>query len=240
VAAALCSKGDTIIEIGANVGTETVGFRDIVGSHGRIVAFEPLPSNVQALNDLKVLNGWSNVDVFPFAVGDAPKTVEFVPPPNKHTSGVGHIACGPRTTSPQTLPVDCVSLDSFAEKLGKARAIFCDAEGLDVQVLSGARAYLARHQPAMSVESFPRLLQRAGSSVEELFSQAHEAGYEVFRIWRFGVSLVMNLAGTRPCNWLLLPKQRVVLARRCSRSILTCAVLPCVLGLNPLCRKHSD
>lgn len=31
IAGAICSQGDTIVEVGANVGTETLGFADIVG-----------------------------------------------------------------------------------------------------------------------------------------------------------------------------------------------------------------
>jgi hypothetical protein len=34
IALATCARGDTIVEIGANVGTETVGFSDIVGPAG--------------------------------------------------------------------------------------------------------------------------------------------------------------------------------------------------------------
>src|SRR5688572_28766782 len=41
VAIAVTRPGDTIIEVGANIGTETVGFADIVGPSGRVMAFEP-------------------------------------------------------------------------------------------------------------------------------------------------------------------------------------------------------
>src|ERR1700737_4902683 len=41
-----CKPGDTIVEVGANVGTETIGFADIVGVGGHVYAFEPLPSNI--------------------------------------------------------------------------------------------------------------------------------------------------------------------------------------------------
>src|SRR5688572_17131794 len=36
IAKALAAPGDTIIEVGANVGTETVGFSDVVGASGRV------------------------------------------------------------------------------------------------------------------------------------------------------------------------------------------------------------
>src|SRR5690606_10295851 len=56
IALAICEPGDTIIEIGANIGTETVGFADIVGGEGRVFAFEPFPDNVQSLKHLAELH----------------------------------------------------------------------------------------------------------------------------------------------------------------------------------------
>ena len=43
---AIFAPGDTIVEVGANVGTETIGFSDIVGRSGRVIAFEPVPANI--------------------------------------------------------------------------------------------------------------------------------------------------------------------------------------------------
>ena len=42
----MTNNGDVILEVGANVGTETVSYADIVGPDGIVHAFEPVPSNV--------------------------------------------------------------------------------------------------------------------------------------------------------------------------------------------------
>src|SRR5438093_3231254 len=41
IATAVCRAGDVVVEVGANIGTETIGFADIVGPSGRVYAFEP-------------------------------------------------------------------------------------------------------------------------------------------------------------------------------------------------------
>lgn len=41
VCSAVCGAGSSIIEVGGNVGTETVCFADIVGREGHVVALEP-------------------------------------------------------------------------------------------------------------------------------------------------------------------------------------------------------
>src|SRR3954452_14535819 len=49
VALALCGPGDLIVEVGADVGTESVGHPACVGAVGSATACEPSPSNLDAL-----------------------------------------------------------------------------------------------------------------------------------------------------------------------------------------------
>src|SRR5256885_16943119 len=41
--AQLLKPGMTVVEVGANIGSHTLAFAPLVGSHGRVVAFEPHP-----------------------------------------------------------------------------------------------------------------------------------------------------------------------------------------------------
>jgi hypothetical protein len=80
-AVALCEPGDTIVEAGANVGMETVGFSDIVGGDGKVVAFEPVPSSLDALRDSLLIARHRNVEMLPFALGDAELMARLEVPP---------------------------------------------------------------------------------------------------------------------------------------------------------------
>lgn len=42
-------SGDTVVDVGANIGTHTVTFAAIVGHAGSVLAFEPQPSSFQLL-----------------------------------------------------------------------------------------------------------------------------------------------------------------------------------------------
>lgn len=91
IALAVCSPRDRIIEIGANIDTEMVGFADIVGRKGCVYAFEPFPDNVRAIQTNVTLDGLNHVTVFAVAVGAADGQIQFVAPPDKHASGVGFV-----------------------------------------------------------------------------------------------------------------------------------------------------
>jgi len=234
VALAVCAKGDTIIEIGANIGTETIGFSDIVGRTGHVHAFEPFPENLKAIQSNIALNNLDNVTLYPLAIGAQNGQVSFVVPPDRHASGVGYIT---RSDSADgAIKVECVTLDSLGDRLGKARAIFMDVEGAEIEVLQGARNYIAEVQPVIVLEASPVCLERAGHDLGALHKQLTEQNYKPFRISRFGVADI-DLHTRRAGNWLCVPASQTEMAESADRMIKRCGLMPCVLGLNPLVRK---
>lgn len=235
IARALCSRGDTIIEVGANVGTETIAFRDIVGAEGKVCAFEPLPSNLEKIRKVSLINHWSNVVIYPLALDRQAGVAQFATPPDKHASGVGHLAPADSKPSVETIQITCAVLDEIHREVGAARLICSDTEGAETRVFQGARAYLKRYKPAVVVEASPKLLERCGSSIHELAATFSGLDYSIFAIERFRVSPWSGACPEKPCNWLCLHGSHRELAGKCSRMIFLSAVLPCVRGLNPLC-----
>src|SRR6266540_3023338 len=45
-------SGETVLDVGANVGAHTVFFSHLVGPRGRVYSFEPVPANVTAMRAL--------------------------------------------------------------------------------------------------------------------------------------------------------------------------------------------
>jgi FkbM family methyltransferase len=236
LAGAVCSSGDTIVEIGANVGTETVGFRDVVGSSGKVFAFEPVPANLEALRTLTLVNGWDNVQIMPWAIGEAEARLAFALPPHKHASGVGHFAASKDAGTAQTIEVQCRRLDSLIDEIGPAAAVFCDAEGAETMILRGGRQYLSRFKPVFVLEASPKHLARAGSSLGELHGTLQSIGYEPFAVGRFGLGPITDLLQPGTSNWFCAHRSMIHLVSRGSSAIARCGLMPCLRGLNPLCR----
>ena len=51
IAKTVCQKKGSIIEVGANIGTETIGFTDIVENNHQVYAFEPVPYLFKSLEE---------------------------------------------------------------------------------------------------------------------------------------------------------------------------------------------
>jgi len=235
VALALCSPGDTIIEIGANVGTETVGFSDIVGPFGKVYAFEPLTSNLINLNDTIKLNQFKNVIVFPFAVSNEVKNAHFVTPINKHMSGVGHILGNGEKVLSELVEVRCISLDSIEEKIGPAKMIYMDIEGAEINALRGARRYITKHRPYIVLEASPKLLSKQGSSINDLFSELDCLGYTIYDIARFKL-VVSKRKIFKAKNIFCVPTNSLCNINSINNVILLAGFLPCIPRINPITR----
>ena len=64
----LCGTNDVIVEVGANIGTHTLALSQIVGSNGRVYAFEPQRVVFQTLCANLALNSITNVECFQLTV----------------------------------------------------------------------------------------------------------------------------------------------------------------------------
>jgi FkbM family methyltransferase len=236
VASFLCRKGDTIVEVGANVGTETLAFADIVGRAGHVHAFEPFPGNLAQLREVIHRALLTQVEIIPAAVADVPGYLEFSPPPDGW-SGSGHLAVDAPLHGPRdTIKVETTTLDAhFKSTAGKVHFLSIDAEGAETTILGGAAALIARDHPVIVVEAEPALLRTFGTSLSELKAKLESFGYRVFTIGRFGLH-EPETDSDRNWNWVALPPSRVAEAGALSRYLFQCAVLPWVPLLHPMAR----
>jgi FkbM family methyltransferase len=238
IAIALCSPGENILEIGANIGTETVGFADIVGKNGSVYAVEPLPSNLTALQKAVLLNRHHNINVLPFVIGDECKKVKFVVPPFTTASGLGHIlgANENAKAAASTIELECVTLDSLSDRIGQVRLVFIDAEGAEPMILAGGKNFLSKHRPTIVLEAHPKYLHRAGFSLSELRNRITALGYEIFDICRLGLTKP-KLQSTAVSNWLCVHSTRIADISSANRYVRVCGLLPCIPGVNPMSRR---
>lgn len=241
LAQSLVSPGNLIVEIGANVGTETVNLADMVGESGTVHAFEPFSVNA----DLLTLNlgryDRRNVRVHRLAVSDRAGELRFRVPPAS-MSGVGHLLPEvPSGTDKSSGPFEMVkvrSLDSLTGSWGAVDLLICDAEGEEVRILRGGRETIERYRPPLILEAAPLWLRRSGSSALGLFDILSEMGYRSFEVRRFGLRALSRAdaaSATSTANWLSLPAPETASAlRRVRREFYRCAWSPPVWRLNPL------
>jgi FkbM family methyltransferase len=235
IAMALCRPGDTIVEVGAHIGTETISYAAIVGATGRVIAFEPMPDNLAALEGNLRMNRLDNVTVLPQALSDTQGVVDFAIGGGSG-SGAGHLRAPGDRRDASYIRVQTTTLDAAVfEQAKPIRMLFIDAEGAELGILRGGGRLLSRDTPHLVLEASERHLSRAGTSIAALRDDLTARGYDVHRISRWGLQPAgaQRTAG----NWLCVHRSRRNAAGAARRSLLRAGVSPCVRGLNPLTRR---
>lgn len=163
--------GDTVVDVGANIGTHTVAFANLAGPTGTVHAFEPQPRLFQMLCGNVALNCLENVCCHAQAVGDANGEISIpqLPPPYAFFN----YGAVPLTLSlPVTVPATMTRLDAI--KLDKCQVIKIDAEEMEAQVIAGATETIARCQPVLYVENDRR------EASKKLSPLLKEIGYRAY------------------------------------------------------------
>ncbi len=236
IANTLCASGDCIIDIGSNIGTETLLFAKAVGSRGTVVAFEPMPENFATLEDLKALNRLDQLKLRQQAVSDRPGELRFLPASDEWSTGVGRIA-DEGTHADNEIVVPSVTLDSLitAGEVPDPDLLVMDVEGVELFVLRGAAEMLGRAHPSIILEIQPRLLGNHDLTPAAMHEHLTGLGYRCLDISTWGLAPV-NLDPERGTNWLCLHAERLNVdqtAARITGRLRRAAILPLVRGLNP-------
>lgn len=168
-------EGDTVVDLGANIGYFTILAAKLVGRNGKVFAFEPGPKNFEYLSKNIELNNYQNVKVEQKAVSDRNgKTKLFLCPYDSghHTinqsNGIEAYRLG-RPGKVSSIDIETVALDNYLkEKTEKVNVMKIDIEGAEALAFSGMKEILARNKDIrIFLEFFPLLIEKMGNSPQE-------------------------------------------------------------------------
>jgi FkbM family methyltransferase len=147
------TQGSVVFDLGAHVGFHTLLASVLVGSQGKVFAFEPMPANLVYLKKHLQLNRVTNVTVIEAAVSDCSGIAYFEV---SSSSFQGHLS------SQGTLQVKTVSLDELVAKgeIPNPDYIKVDVEGAEMEVLSGAKSVLTKAHPTIFLATHGDDIQR--------------------------------------------------------------------------------
>ncbi len=162
--------GMTAIDIGANLGVYCLPMARLVGSGGRVFAYEPGGDTRALLEQSRDINELSNLTVGPVALSD-----------NEREAILGTAASSELralTTSGAGERVHVTSLDREDSVRGWGNPDFVkiDAEGEEENILAGGADFFAKYSPLIMFEI------KAGDKVNERLRSIFPAmGYRLFR-----------------------------------------------------------
>lgn len=148
--------GQTVVDIGAHIGTYTILAGNCVSKAGKVIAIEAHPHNYKILSKNLMFNGLRNVVPVNVAVSNREGRVKLYLGIYDTTHSTVHNNTRAQTfLSEKYLVVPCVTLDGLLEKLGvrKVDWVKVDVEGAELNVLKGMSTLLrSNHQLNLIME----------------------------------------------------------------------------------------
>jgi len=202
-------RGDIALDVGANVGAHAVFLSHLVRDDGRVLAFEPLAPNVDALREtIRRRSRISNISIFQLAVGNPGKTRQEVvikapgadlTQASLQLQGVGSWE---RKASVREYRVSLTSLDAEGEvqALPSIDFVKIDVEGGELDVLKGAARTISKHRPLIYCEVYKRWAASFGYTPADLFEFMRTLGYEDARAISRGKVRALSLGKPVPAG----------------------------------------
>ncbi len=195
-------SGMAAVDIGANVGYLTVLLGNRVGPTGRVIAFEPDPTNFALLRRSVEANLLANVTCEQAAVmGSSTKVSLYLSGVNFGDHRVFDAGDDERFNDgmPRSkVDIRAVSLDDYLSAAGLTPDLIkMDIQGAEVAALSGMRRTLAHPDLVLFCEFWPYGLRRYGTEPRQFLDALIEAGLEIHEIDEESQSIVpVRLRGT--------------------------------------------
>jgi FkbM family methyltransferase len=181
----LVKPGDTVLDIGANIGAHTLPLAELVGARGRVVAFEPTG---YALRKMR-----ANIDLNPgLATRISVQQVMLIADGGKPLATrlysswplvevAGEVHQDHQGQLMDTGGAVAMTLDEALRRLDVRAVDFIkmDVDGHEYGVLRGGKATLAAHKPPILMELAPYLFDPASRELEGMLELLEGCGYSM-------------------------------------------------------------
>ena len=204
--AALLTDGDTILDVGANIGTHAIALASRF-PHSEVIAFEPQPLAFSLLSANVLAARTANVYPRNWGCAEAERVVHVTTDYETVGWNIGGLSLRNAGAKEQAgaAPMLLVALDEIAFAR-RVQFIKIDVEGMEEQVLAGAAKLIARDRPILyfevleieRLESSRAMLTKLGYELRWLQSEAYNLRnfrQNAENIWRKGETGILAMPG---------------------------------------------
>ncbi len=181
------ASGGLAVDVGSNIGLLTIPMAIAVGDSGKVIAIDPIPSNLEALKENAELNHLRNIETILAAVGNSDTPLRFS---NLHHSADTSTGFYRRVSDGEGIAAGQIKLGSFLpDHVGReviVDLLKIDVEGMELEVLLGLADLLTPDRIRSIM--FEVFIDRKGVTKDgnEVIRMLTDAGFVVHRIKRDG------------------------------------------------------
>lgn len=179
------SLGDTVVDVGCNIGIHTMEFAEKVGEAGFVFAFDPQIEVLACAISTAMFQNRKNIIFSGFGLSDSFKSLWLTHEKNLELNfGARKISREQNSNYNSPASVKLAPLDALV--LVKPTLIKVDIEGHELNFLAGARKTISRYKPTMFLEA------NTPEAIKSIKSWSRRHGYS---------SIVLSIKAFNPGNF---------------------------------------
>jgi FkbM family methyltransferase len=219
----LVKPGDSVIDIGANVGVYTKILSGLVGPDGHVYSIEPFPTTFEILRyNVRKLH-LDNVEHLNIAISDSERIVTIALPYNSSGAEIHYrafiVTNDAEKSKMEMTNVQATTIDSkFLSESGTISFIKCDVEGHEPACIKGAAKFLVQSQAAWLIEISGEP-DDPDSTAHNVFKTFHNQDYSAW--WYDGSKLKRRRPRDKSTNYFFLKENHVDILKKSELELLT-------------------
>ncbi|HVW96633.1 MAG TPA: FkbM family methyltransferase [Mucilaginibacter sp.] len=198
-------EGGNAVDVGGNIGLQSLRMSQCVGTTGRVLAFEPLKYLQEKFNRNMALNKAANVTLIPFALSDKNGEADFAIDTNAWNQGA--FSLGSKNAHGEKQQVIIKAGDELPEvsQLTSLELIKIDVEGFEYNVLQGLAATIEKHKPRIIFEYDDNYWLRTGQKISDCYAFLKSLDYDIYQITAVGCELLSDPLSVTGGNLFCIP-----------------------------------
>ncbi|MEO8886322.1 MAG: FkbM family methyltransferase [Mucilaginibacter sp.] len=200
------TEGDNALDIGANIGLQSLRMSACIGRAGKVFSFEPLEHLQEKFRKNIDLNKAKNVSLFPFALADNEGEAELTINKADWNQGAFSLRNTNSGTEKQKIIIKVADELLEIQSLNSLALVKIDVEGFEYHVLKGLKQTLQKHKPRIIFEYDSNYWQAAGQNAADCFDFLHALNYLVYQVNPVDCELINIAADIEDGNLFCIPE----------------------------------
>lgn len=202
-------EGDTVMDVGANIGIQSLRMSKLVGQGGSVISCEPFTHIRERLQKNIALNRIENIRVINKALSDTSQKLKVNIDPAMWNLGASTLRSQSQNTGPTE--IELIKGDELLTNLNIKRLDFIkiDVEGFEFKVLKGLEESIDRYKPRIVFEYDAHYQGDVSHSFSDFYHFFHQKSYELYNVNAFGLSKIFSPSESISSNVLAMPSVTV-------------------------------